>query len=152
MLNPKATCVVGNGVVVHLPSLFDEIKGMKVRCCPRSALVNALVTHGAPSLCDTKCCCCYCCCCRHSSCFIKGAEKAGCLARPMPHRTLPHRTCRTPLRLALQERGVTLDGRLLISDRAHLLFDLHKEIDGAREAELAGTGKQVCTSALAVFG
>ena len=31
VLNPKATCVVGNGVVVHLPSLFDEIKGMKVR-------------------------------------------------------------------------------------------------------------------------
>ena len=29
-LNPKATCVVGNGVVVHLPSLFDEIRGMKV--------------------------------------------------------------------------------------------------------------------------
>lgn len=37
VLNPKATCVVGNGVVVHLPSLFDEIKGMKVRSimgCP----------------------------------------------------------------------------------------------------------------------
>ena len=31
-----------------------------------------------------------------------------------------------------------MEGRLLISDRAHLLFDLHKEIDGAREAELAG--------------
>lgn len=29
-------------------------------------------------------------------------------------------------------------GRLLISDRAHLLVDLHKEVDGAREAELAG--------------
>ena len=38
---------------------------------------------------------------------------------------------------------MSLEGRLLISDRAHLLFDLHKEIDGAREAELAGTGKQV---------
>lgn len=38
----------------------------------------------------------------------------------------------------LQERGVSVEGRLLISDRAHLLFDLHKEIDGAREAELAG--------------
>jgi hypothetical protein len=25
----------------------------------------------------------------------------------------------------------------LVSDRAHLLFDLHKEVDGAREAELA---------------
>jgi hypothetical protein len=28
-------------------------------------------------------------------------------------------------------------GRILVSDRAHLLFDLHKEVDGAREAELA---------------
>ena len=35
-------------------------------------------------------------------------------------------------------QGVDVDGRLLISDRAHLLFDLHKEIDGLREAELAG--------------
>jgi adenylosuccinate synthase len=43
----------------------------------------------------------------------------------------------------LQERGVSVEGRLLISDRAHMLFELHKEIDGAREAELAGTGKQV---------
>jgi len=33
---------------------------------------------------------------------------------------------------------VDVDGRLFISDRAHLLFDLHKEIDGLREAELAG--------------
>lgn len=39
-----------------------------------------------------------------------------------------------------------MQGRLIISDRAHLLFDLHKEIDGAREAELAGTGKQIGTT------
>lgn len=31
ILNPKATCVIGNGVVVHLPGLFEEIKGMQVR-------------------------------------------------------------------------------------------------------------------------
>ncbi|EFN56347.1 hypothetical protein CHLNCDRAFT_35084 [Chlorella variabilis] len=67
ILNPKATCVIGNGVVVHLPGLFEEIRGMK-------------------------------------------------------------------------QRGVSVEGRLLISDRAHMLFDLHKEIDGAREAELAGIG------------
>ena len=42
----------------------------------------------------------------------------------------------------MQERGVSVEGRLLISDRAHLLFDLHKEIDAAREAELAGTGER----------
>ncbi|KAL4583907.1 hypothetical protein LXL04_008493 [Taraxacum kok-saghyz] len=28
-------------------------------------------------------------------------------------------------------------GRILVSDRAHLLFDYHQEIDGLREAELA---------------
>lgn len=39
---------------------------------------------------------------------------------------------------SLTERGVDVRGRLLISDRAHLLFDLHKEIDGLREAELQG--------------
>ena len=30
ILNPKATCVIGNGVVVHLPGRFEEIKGMQV--------------------------------------------------------------------------------------------------------------------------
>lgn len=38
----------------------------------------------------------------------------------------------------LTERGVDVRSRLLISDRAHLLFDLHKEIDGLREEELQG--------------
>lgn len=73
ILNPAAICVVGNGVVVHLPGIFDEIKG-------------------------------------------------------------------------LEERGVKVQGRLVISDRAHLLFDMHKEIDGLREAELSGTGKQIGTT------
>jgi adenylosuccinate synthase len=70
ILNPGATCVVGNGVVVHLPGLFAELD-------------------------------------------------------------------------ALEARGVPCAGRIVISDRAHLLFELHKEMDGAREAELAGDGKQV---------
>jgi adenylosuccinate synthase len=66
ILHPRARCVVGNGVVVHLPGLFEELA-------------------------------------------------------------------------TLASQGVTVpDGRLMISDRAHLLFDLHKEVDGAREAELAG--------------
>lgn len=73
ILNPNATCVIGNGVVVHLPGLFDEIQGMK-------------------------------------------------------------------------DKGIQVEGRLKISDRAHLLFDLHKEIDGQREAELAGTGKAIGTT------
>ena len=66
ILNEKAKCVVGNGVVVHLPGMFNEI--------------------------DT-----------------------------------------------LEKAGVKIDSsRLVISDRAHMLFDLHKEIDGLREAELSG--------------
>lgn len=65
ILNKQAMCVVGNGVVVHLPGLFEEIE-------------------------------------------------------------------------TLAGQGVSVDGRLMISDRAHLLFDLHKEIDGLREEELAG--------------
>lgn len=73
ILNPKTICVVGNGVVMHLPTFFKEIEGLKAR-------------------------------------------------------------------------GIKVDGRLLISDRAHLLFDLHKEIDALREAELAGTGKQIGTT------
>lgn len=57
-------CVIGNGVVVHLPGLFQEIDN-------------------------------------------------------------------------LESNGVSCKGRILISDRAHLLFDYHQEIDGLREAELA---------------
>lgn len=57
-------CVVGNGVVIHLPGFFKEIDG-------------------------------------------------------------------------LETNGVTCKGRILVSDRAHLLFDFHQEVDGLREAELA---------------
>lgn len=71
ILNKNAQCVVGNGVVIHLPSLFEEIATLK-------------------------------------------------------------------------EQGASTEGRLIVSDRAHLLFDLHKEIDGLREAELAG--KQIGTT------
>jgi adenylosuccinate synthase len=64
ILNEDTTCVIGNGVVVHLPGLFEEIDG-------------------------------------------------------------------------LESNGVSCKGRILVSDRAHLLFDFHQEIDGLREAELA---------------
>lgn len=53
ILNKNAQCVVGNGVVIHLPSLFEEIATLK-------------------------------------------------------------------------EQGASTEGRLIVSDRAHLLFDLHK--------------------------
>jgi adenylosuccinate synthase len=29
MLNPKSTCVLGNGVVVHLPTLFKELADLE---------------------------------------------------------------------------------------------------------------------------
>lgn len=64
ILNEDTLCVIGNGVVVHLPGLFEEID-------------------------------------------------------------------------RLESNGVSCKGRILISDRAHLLFDLHQEVDGLREAELA---------------
>ncbi|XP_016465297.2 adenylosuccinate synthetase, chloroplastic isoform X2 [Nicotiana tabacum] len=64
ILNEETLCVIGNGVVVHLPGLFKEIDG-------------------------------------------------------------------------LESNGVSCQGRILVSDRAHLLFDFHQEVDGLREAELA---------------
>ncbi|XP_072991468.1 adenylosuccinate synthetase, chloroplastic [Typha latifolia] len=66
ILNEEALCVIGNGVVVHLPGLFKEIDG-------------------------------------------------------------------------LESNGVSCKGRILISDRAHLLFDFHQVVDGLREAELANS-------------
>ncbi|XP_057547849.1 adenylosuccinate synthetase 2, chloroplastic-like [Amaranthus tricolor] len=64
ILNEETLCVIGNGVVVHLPGLFKEIDG-------------------------------------------------------------------------LESNGVSCDGRILVSDRAHLLFDFHQVVDGLRETELA---------------
>lgn len=64
ILNEDTMCVIGNGVVVHLPGLFKEIDG-------------------------------------------------------------------------LESNGVSCNGRILVSDRAHLLFDFHQEVDGLRESELA---------------
>ncbi|XP_011004620.1 PREDICTED: adenylosuccinate synthetase, chloroplastic [Populus euphratica] len=64
ILNEDTLCVIGNGVVVHLPGLFKEIDG-------------------------------------------------------------------------LEANGVSCTGRILVSDRAHLLFDFHQDVDGLREAELA---------------
>jgi len=37
----------------------------------------------------------------------------------------------------LESNGVSCKGRILVSDRAHLLFDFHQEVDGLRESELA---------------
>ncbi|XP_044728154.1 adenylosuccinate synthetase [Chrysoperla carnea] len=63
IVNPECKSVIGNGVVIHLPGLFDELK-------------------------------------------------------------------------ACEKKGLTdWKDRLLISDRAHLVFDLHQSVDGLQEAE-----------------
>lgn len=64
ILTEDTLCVIGNGVVVHLPGLFKEIDG-------------------------------------------------------------------------LESSGVSCKGRIVVSDRAHLLFDFHQEVDGLRETELS---------------
>ncbi|KAI9692504.1 MAG: hypothetical protein M1822_006735 [Bathelium mastoideum] len=38
----------------------------------------------------------------------------------------------------LREKGINSDGRIFVSDRAHLLFDLHRSIDGLEERALGG--------------
>lgn len=63
ILNEKATCVIGNGVVVHLPSFLNELD-------------------------------------------------------------------------SLAKNGINYEGRVLLSDRAHLVFDFHQEVDGRNEARL----------------
>ncbi|GAX11450.1 adenylosuccinate synthase [Fistulifera solaris] len=63
VLNPNAVCVIGNGVVVHIPSFLNELD-------------------------------------------------------------------------SLTAAGVDWKGRVLLSDRAHLVFDLHQEVDGMSEAGL----------------
>ncbi|KAI9291210.1 adenylosuccinate synthase [Neoconidiobolus thromboides FSU 785] len=63
LINPDCLSIIGNGVVAHLPSLFDELK-------------------------------------------------------------------------ALKDNGLDCEDRLIISDRAHLVFDLHQIVDGLKEVEL----------------
>jgi adenylosuccinate synthase len=49
---------------------------------------------------------------------------------------------------ALKAHGVIVEDRLFISDRAHVVLDLHQRVDGLEEKELSGekigtTGKGV---------
>lgn len=45
----------------------------------------------------------------------------------------------------LVKRGIKLDGRLFISDRAHMVLQYHKELDGAKEGQLE-KGKKIGTT------
>lgn len=48
---------------------------------------------------------------------------------------------------ALEEAGIVFEGRLKISDRAHIVFDFHQQVDGVQEGNLGrnkiGTTKKV---------
>jgi len=63
ILNEKATCIIGNGVVIHIPSFLNEMEG-------------------------------------------------------------------------LTKSGIDCEGRILISDRAHIVFDFHQMVDGLNENKL----------------
>lgn len=41
---------------------------------------------------------------------------------------------------------LTWQERLIVSDRAHLVFDLHQQVDGLQEAEKANVGKSLGTT------
>ena len=63
ILNPRTTCIIGNGVVVHIPSLINELDDITAK-------------------------------------------------------------------------GVDITNRVFISDRAHIVFDLHQQVDGLQETTL----------------
>jgi len=47
----------------------------------------------------------------------------------------------------LDKEGISWEGRLFLSDRAHVLFDFHQEVDGILEARRVGDGgKQIGTT------
>ena len=71
ILHPKNTCLIGNGVVLHIPSYFKELRN-------------------------------------------------------------------------LTKQGIDYEGRVLISDRAHVVFDFHQDVDGA--AEDSAGGKKIGTT------
>lgn len=55
---------------------------------------------------------------------------------PSPRRRAD-RCCRLARRPSLA--GLNCEGRLFVSDRAHLVFDFHQIVDGLKEVELGGS-------------
>ena len=83
LVNPECTAFIGSGVVVHVPSFFEELDTLEK----------------------------------------KGTLVLGCGVPPLTRRP----------------SGINCDGRLFISDRAHLVFDFHQIVDGLKEVELGGS-------------
>jgi adenylosuccinate synthase len=44
------------------------------------------------------------------------------------------------------KKGISTEGRILVSSRAHLVFDVHQVIDGMKEGELQAGGKDLGTT------
>jgi len=82
ILYPNVTCVIGNGVVLHVPSLLKELDTVEKQMIATS----------------------------------------------------------------LNKENPNLSARLKISDRAHLLFDFHMEIDGSSEEQLGKSSQQIGTT------
>ncbi len=84
-MNPKGLCLIGNGCVVHLPTLKKELDSLTEKGVGYDGLFKGIYFS-------------------------------------------------------------LLQGRILLSDRAHLVFDLHQSIDGLREKELEQSGKHLGTT------
>ena len=103
LLNPNAVNVIGNGVVVHLPGLFDELDKLKHK--GRTLAPGPGPPRGARSHPDR-------------------------LAMASVAHVRAHTTA-----LAFWVAGLDWDGRVFLSDRAHLVLDYHQAVDGLKEAE-----------------
>lgn len=52
----------------------------------------------------------------------------------------------------LKQKGLDTEGRILVSDRAHVVFDLHQLVDGLEEQELGkGSVGTVCRFRVSSF-
>lgn len=73
--------------------------------------------------------------------LTKKGELPTCLTRSLPVNTdsslVP--AFFPPLAEFHLAAGLDCDGRLLVSDRAHLVFDFHQIVDGLKEVELGGS-------------
>jgi adenylosuccinate synthase len=108
ILTDSCMNVLGNGMVIHMQTLFKELDTMsKVRCLQRTAFC----------FCRSLFCVCVCVC----VCVCN-----DCLWFRSSLRTQRART----------QEGIKWHGRVLVSDRAHIVFDFHQIVDGLNEGEL----------------
>ena len=131
ILHKQAMCLVGNGVVVHLPGLFEEIETLAGQGVSVDVSLSSVLKPVA-NCCQLQCC---------SVCMHTAASRPR-AGQPASWLAQVHLCTQSSSVWDGHAHHHPMQGRLMISDRAHLLFDLHKEIDGLREAELAGGPQQ----------